>query len=120
MKWFSDNWDKVLTVVAAAIVGFFTAIFTVQSRLSDLQRDLAKVQTTLDGAVVPKMQALDTMSVRLGDFSRELSDLQKQNMLSIQTNNYLQLLLTEERKRTANDLREILNDEAARSKKVAP
>jgi hypothetical protein len=119
MTWLKENWDKIAAIILSGLVGFFTAIMTVKDRQADLQRDLAKVQTTLDGLVVPKMQTLDAMNTRVGDFSRELTDFQKQNALSIQTNNFLQLMLMEERKRTANDLRDILNDDQLRNKKPA-
>jgi hypothetical protein len=111
MKWFSEHWDKVLTIIFSGVVGFFAAIFTIQGRVADLQKDLAKAQATLDTSVVPKLQTLEELARKSATFERDLADFQKQNSLSVQTNSYLQLLVTEERKRTLSELREIIKEQ---------
>ncbi len=111
MKWLTDNWDKVLSVffsvVVSGLVGFFSAVQSTQKEISALQSRITALET-LNAVAAPKLQAADDAKLKLAEITKDIDTIKTQNAISTQTNNLLQLLLTEQRQKTINELEELL------------
>lgn len=62
-NWFADNWDKVLTVfvsvVLSGVIGFFSAVISIRSEISDLRYKVARLDTQIRTNLTPKSAIVD-------------------------------------------------------------
>jgi hypothetical protein len=103
VKWLTENWDKVLAGVLSTIVGgligFFSAISTLDKEIadlrieynkdieelkakevSDLKTEVSLLKERLDQTVNPKLKIVDLMGEKIGTFEGRLLVIESQSV----------------------------------------
>jgi hypothetical protein len=113
-NWLSDNWDKVLTVfvsvVLSGVVGFFSAVISIKSEISDLRDKVSQVDTQVKTSLAPKATIVDQNTKDIVTIQDRISEIQKQTDLSVQTNKLLDLRIEDVRQHVIQELKEFYDD----------
>ncbi len=111
--WWSNNWDKVLTVgggaIIAGIVGFYTAIIAIKSDIISLTERTVKLETEVAN-IKPKISNFEEYSKKIVEMEKDQEYLRDQTDISIHTNKLLDLRLEQERSKTIKELRALLTE----------
>lgn len=77
MNWFSQNWDKVIAVVlssaVAGIIGFFSAIFSVQQEISSLSERIIETENSIEILLKSRIEPIEAEFVDT-DYGQRLRD----------------------------------------------
>src|SRR5690349_16890858 len=95
--WLKDNWDKLLGIAVSGVVGFYTALWSINSNVNAIGDRTTKIETELASAIKPKIPTIDQHTLDVQNLRRDFETLQKQTDLSVQTNKLLDLRLEQER-----------------------
>ena len=102
MKWLAENWDKVFTGVLSAVVGgvigFFTAISTVDKEVAEIRinfnkelaelrtKEIAEIKTDvtllkarLEQSVDPRLKSFDGMGDKIGNLEARMLVVESQS-----------------------------------------
>lgn len=79
MTWLVDNWDKWLSVfmaiVVSGITGFFSAVITLKSEISQLKRDLSILRTKVEESISPKLSDIISHNSRIGSLEIKMAEI---------------------------------------------
>jgi hypothetical protein len=113
-QWWKDNWDKVLTalvsVVLSGVVGFFSAVISIRSEMSDLKERIVKIETQITSTLNPKSKITDDNFKSIVDIQHDLRDFKTQTDISISTNKLLDLRMEQVRVETIQTLKSALDE----------
>jgi len=56
---FVDHWDKILTIIIAGVVGFFSAVAITKAEISRLNERIVEIETKYEVSVEPKLLTLE-------------------------------------------------------------
>jgi hypothetical protein len=119
-QWWKDNWDKVamilISIVLSGVIGFFTAVLSIKGDMDALRERIAKVEAEEASAIIPKLGTMDANNRDIATLQTELSQIRRDTDISVQTNKLLDLRIEEERQKTAQTLKQFL-DEYAKGRK---
>lgn len=114
MSWIKENRESILLTVLASvisgIVGFFTAIMTVQSSIKELDTKIALVTTSIEKTIEPRIKEIDNEKERINEIQKDVKSLKRQNEISMQINNLLKLMIKQERKETIKELQYLIDE----------
>ena len=114
--WIKENWDKILgyaiSIVVAAVVGFFSAIRATDSEISDLRTRLVALETDSENLIKPKLNFIDTNRLTIESLSLAVDSVSQQNEIHKATFNLLSLTREETKRETINELKELLGENA--------
>ena len=113
-NWFKENWDKVLafflSIIVAAVVGFFSAIRATDSEISVLRSKIVALETDSNNLIKPKLDTIADNEVAIERLIARQAQLENENDIHKATYNLLSLSREEERRKTINALQELLKD----------
>ena len=111
-KWLSENWDKVLAMVISGIIGFFSAIITINWELAEIQNSLSAID-----ALIPVIQKdIDDLKKKTEDIPlivREVESVKQMNDTADQMNRLLNLKSQTERAAAVTELRKMIAEAKA-------
>lgn len=110
--WWQENWDKVFGIVMSLVVGgvagFFAAILAIQQDVHDISTRVNTLETTASTAWQPRLDKVDPMEQKLQDIERIMRELERSDEAEALLRERIQQIIEDTRKRTAEELREIL------------
>jgi hypothetical protein len=113
-SWFSENWDKILTLVVAVIIsgitGFFSAVLSIRGDMADLKERVAKIETQLSSTVNPKLSVVDDHTKSILLIQDQIKEMQQKTDLAVQTNLVLSTRLELARNDLIKELREFFEE----------
>jgi hypothetical protein len=113
-QWWAKNFDKVLTavisIVISGVVGFFSAIFSIKSDMSNLKDRVVTIETELGTIVLPKQKLIDENVTNIARIQQDVATFKTQTDISISTNKLLDLRMEQVRAETVKDLKALLED----------
>jgi hypothetical protein len=117
--WLGDNWDKVATmfvsVVLSGVIGFFSAVISIRSEISDLRDKVAQIDAEVKTSLLPKTATTDQNTKDIVGVQDKLSDIAKQTDLAIQMNKILDLRIEDVRQHLIKELKEFYDDVTAKT-----
>jgi gas vesicle protein len=81
-NWWSNNWDKVATLVLGGIVGFFTAVIATNQAISTLNERVAKIETKAQTQYDPGYQKINEINLKMIGLENDLKNLKDQQLLT--------------------------------------
>lgn len=113
-SWLTNNWDKILgyviSIVIAGVVGFFSAIKAVDGQISSLQQRVVALETDSASLIKPKISSVDSISLEIDKMKSRMDMSDKENNIQKATYNLISLTRDEERRKTANEIKELLKE----------
>ncbi len=73
-NWWSDNWDKVATLLIGGVVGFFSGILATNQAISGLSERVTKLETTAVTTYAPAAKLVEEHRLKLIRFENALGD----------------------------------------------
>lgn len=113
-SWWAQNWDKVVSVLLSLIVGgvagFFSAILAIQDQIHTISTRVTTIETEANTSWRPNIDKIDNIEKMHDDLERVIKTMQLSDEAELLLRERLQSIVEDTRRRTANELREILKD----------
>jgi hypothetical protein len=85
MNWLKENWDKILSAFISAgvggVVGFFSAVSSLQKEINDLHRQLIITNAKLEQSIDPKIKSIDEVSNKMQNLEMRFIIIETQSTM---------------------------------------
>ena len=112
IQWLKENWDKLLglivSIVIAGVIGFFSAIRATESQIAGLRSRIVALETDSENLIKPKLEVVDATKLDVVRIVGRLDSFERENDIYKATYNLIELKREEEKRRTINELQEML------------
>lgn len=109
--WIKKNWDKLLLLPIAGVVGYFSAIFLLGDDITDLRERVKAAETKIEYVLNPSLEKIQGKIDIIDELEGEMKSLKKENNSMALTMKNFDIYTEQWRAETIKELRIILENE---------
>lgn len=74
-SWVKNNWDKVLGLLLAGVIGFFSAIAAIRNEISELNESIVSNKTRIEDHLMPNLRRWELNTIGISEVQIQIRDI---------------------------------------------